>query len=167
MATVLPTKINFRLPDGWQAALPDAVGEPDMAFVALHPGSGANLTINGALRAGAATLTGSADESVANLRRMCPAVRVVERRDLDAAGRPGLTQVLALVADLDGTETRLVQTQVFLSFRDVYDAGRHAVVRFALTATPDRLAGPIRDFQSFLRTIRPAEPEPQFAGSLR
>lgn len=158
MATTLPVRINVRLPDGWQAAPPDEVGEPDMAFVALHPDSGANITINGALRPVSTPLTESADESVTGLRRACPVVRVVERRELGTPGRPGLTQVLKLVADLNGTETRLVQTQVFLSFLDVQDAWSRAVVRLALTAAPDRFERPIRDFRDFIRTIRQADP---------
>lgn len=164
MATTLPVGINFRLPDGWQAAPPDEVGEPDMAFVAIHPAAGANITISGALRPGATPLTEAAEESLTDLRRSCSVVQVVERRELDPSGPDGLTQVLKLGLDRDGTTARLVQVQVFLAFADIHDPGRRAMVRFALTTTPDRFDGPVDDFRDFIRTIRPADPEPRAAG---
>jgi hypothetical protein len=37
VATQLPVRIEFRLPDGWQAAPPDEVGTPGAAFVAQIP----------------------------------------------------------------------------------------------------------------------------------
>lgn len=163
MVTTLPVRINFRLPDGWQAAPPDEVGEPDMAFVALHRGSGANITIDGALRPVTTPLAETADEAVAALQRVC-AVQVVQRRELGTPGRPGLTQVLKLVTDPDGTGTRLVQTQVFLSFPDGYGDRSRAVVRFAVTTSPDRFEQPIQGFREFLRTVRLVDPAPPPAG---
>ncbi|MQA11885.1 MAG: hypothetical protein GEU98_25750, partial [Pseudonocardiaceae bacterium] len=67
MATTIPIPVNFRLPDGWQAAAPDEVGAPGAAFVALHPASRtdftANITISGEYRPDEAALTDIADES--------------------------------------------------------------------------------------------------------
>ena len=72
MATTLPVKISFSLPDGWQAAPPDEVEAPGAAFVALHPatsdeGVTANLTIAGRMRNDSATMWDIAAESVQRL----------------------------------------------------------------------------------------------------
>ncbi|MBA2944928.1 hypothetical protein [Streptomyces himalayensis] len=65
MATTLPVKVEFSLPEGWQSAPPDEVGAPGVAFVALHPdsrdGFTANITIAGKLRGEGDTATGEGD----------------------------------------------------------------------------------------------------------
>ena len=38
MVSELPVRIEFSLPEGWQATPPDEAGAPGVAFVALHPG---------------------------------------------------------------------------------------------------------------------------------
>ncbi|HLV58062.1 MAG TPA: hypothetical protein VKY81_04215 [Natronosporangium sp.] len=154
--------INFRLPDGWQAAPPDEVGAPGAAFVALHPASRdgftANITISGEVRNDVATLEEIADESVERLRRASSQLVVTDRREVGTPDAPGFSQVVRLVADVDGTPRQLVQTQVYLSLLDVDDPRRRVVLELVLTSTVGQLATVIGDFQRFLRTVRPLTP---------
>src|SRR3954464_13245982 len=95
MATTLPVKISFSLPDGWQAAPPDEVGAPGAAFVALHPASidggfTANLTIAGRMRNDSATMWDIAAESVQRLEQ-AGALEVAKKSEVGAPGLPGLT----------------------------------------------------------------------------
>lgn len=161
MATTLPVRIEFRLPDGWRAAPPDEVGAPGAAFVALHPASSdnfmANIAISGELRPDTATLAEIADESIGRLRRAAADVRVADRTEVGTPEAPGLTQVVHLSADVSGTMRELIQSQVYLSMLDVDDPRRRAVIELVLTATPTQLGTVIGDFQDFVRTIRPAD----------
>lgn len=160
MATTLPVRIEFQLPEGWKAAPPDEVGAPGAAFVALHPASSdnfmANIAISGELRPDAASLAEIADESVARMRNTVSTVRVADRREVGTAEAPGLTQVLNLSAEIEGVQRDLVQSQVFLAMLDVDDPQKRAVVELVLTATPKQLPSVVTDFQSFVRTVRPS-----------
>jgi hypothetical protein len=158
VATELPVRIEFALPDGWHAAPPDEAGAPGVAFVALHPGSvngfTANLTIAGRFRDPALPMEEIADESVRRLEDAVGTVGVRRRVSVGTPETPGITQVLDIQA---GTGQPLVQCQVYVSLQDIEDPGRRAVLELALTCTPDQLEDVLEDFQEFVRSVRPAD----------
>ncbi|MEU8031470.1 hypothetical protein AB0C13_22985 [Streptomyces sp. NPDC049099] len=166
MTATLPVKISFSLPDGWQAAPPDEVGAPGVAFVALHPpsidGFTANITIAGRMRNDAATMWEIAGESVRRLEQ-AGTVEVVKKAEVGTPDLPGLTdspgvvQNLRLHTTLRGEPLELLQTQVYLGMEDVKNPAQRAVLEFVLTAKPTQLGAVLEDFKSFLRTVRPAE----------
>lgn len=159
MVTELPVRIDFSLPDGWQAAPPDEVGAPGVAFVALHPAGAANgfttnLTIAGEVRDPALSMTTIADESVRRVQDVAESVSVRDRTRIGPEDAPGMTQVL----DLDmGQGKRLVQCQVYLPMDDVNDPRRRAVLELVLTSTPDQFDDVLPDFQRFVGTVRPVQ----------
>jgi hypothetical protein len=160
MATTLPVPIEFELPQGWVAAPPDEVGAPDAAFVALRPeewptGFTANITIGGSLRTDAATLADIADESVESLAANTMTATLDGRNEFGDEQTPGLSQLVRMRERINGVERALAQCQVYLSMSDVDDADKRVILRLALTATEEQLAGVIGDFQSFVATIRP------------
>jgi hypothetical protein len=156
MATELPVRIEFALPDGWKAAPPDEVGAPGVAFVALHPASAngftANLTIAGEFRDPTLPMVEIADESVRRLEGIGARVEVRDRVDVGSTESPGITQVLDIWMS---TSERLVQCQVYVSMHDVADPAKRAVLELVLTCTPDQLDEVLADFQEFVRTVRP------------
>jgi hypothetical protein len=154
MVTELPVNIEFSLPDGWQAAPPDEVGAPEVAFVAVHPdgdGFTANLTIAGEIRDPALPISTIADDSVQRLESVTESVRVRDRVDLGPEDSPGMTQVLDIEM---GQGKQLVQCQVYLSLADIHDPRRRAVLELALTCTREQLEDVLPDFQRFVGTIR-------------
>lgn len=159
MATQLPIRIEFRLPDGWNSAPPDDVGAPGAAFVAVYgtPSEGftPNITISGELRPDAATLDDIADESIARLRESVDSVRLRKRAEAGTADAPGLTQALDLDAMVQGERRSLVQVQVFLSVQDQQDASKRAVLDLIMTCALEQLDDVLGDFQEFVRTVRP------------
>ncbi|MGH3758423.1 hypothetical protein [Actinophytocola sp.] len=159
MVTELPVRIEFRLPEGWQAAPPDEVGAPGVAFVALHPASAngftANMTIAGQVRDPELTMVDIADESVRRLEETASSVQVRKRVEVGSAQAPGITQVLDITL---GAEQEIVQCQVYVSMHDVEDPERRAVLEFMLTCTEAQLDDVFEDFQEFVRTVRAAEP---------
>jgi hypothetical protein len=160
MVTELPVRIEFSLPDGWQAAPPDEVGAPGVAFVAVHPASigseangfTANLTIAGEIRDPALPMTTIADESVHRLETVAESVRVRDRADFGHGDAPGITQVLDIEM---GQGKRLAQHQVYLAMNDAHD--QRTVLELVLTCTPEQLDDVLSDFQQFVGTVRPAE----------
>jgi hypothetical protein len=158
MATTLPVSLEFELPQGWVAAPPDEVGAPDAAFVALRPeewpsGFTANITIGGALQRN--SLTDIADESVQTLDANTMAATLDGRNEFGDEETPGLTQLVRIRERINGVERALAQCQVYLSMSDVDDEQKRVVLRLALTATEEQLAGVIGDFQRFVATVRP------------
>lgn len=172
MTATLPVKITFALPDGWQAAPPDEVGAPNVAFVALHPASvdsgfTANITISGTMRNDGATISQIADEAVPRLQQGGP-VRVLKKTEIGTPDLPGLTDAPGIAQDvvlsttLRGEPIELCQSQVFLGMEDVHNPAQRAVLEFVLTADENQIREVIGDFRTFLRTVRPAdEPGPQ------
>lgn len=158
MATELPVRIEFALPDGWHATPPDEAGAPGVAFVALHPGSAngftANLTIAGQFRDPALPMEEIADESVHLLEEAVGAVEIRRRVPVGTPDAPGITQVLDIRVN---TGQPLVQCQVYVSLQDVADPARRAVLELVLTCTPDQLDDVLEDFQEFVRSVRPAD----------
>ena len=148
MVTELPVRIEFTLPDGWQAAPPDEVGAPGVAFVALRPTPGGfvtNLTIAGELRDPDTNMTTIAKESVQRMETIATSVRVRDRAP------DGMTQVL----DIELPEgKRLVQSQVYLPITGTDH--RRTILELVLTCTPDQLDTAAPDFQRFVATVRPA-----------
>ena len=158
MVSELPVRIEFSLPEGWQATPPDEAGAPGVAFVALHPASTngftANLTIAGDFRDPGLTMVAIADESVHRLEGVAGSVHVRDRAAVGSVDAPGITQVLDIEM---GPSQRLVQCQVYVSMHDVVDPGRRAVIELVLTCTPEQLDDVLSDFQRFVGTIRPAQ----------
>ena len=161
MATTLPVKIEFALPEGWQPAPPDEVGAPGAAFVALHldsrEGFTANITIASRLRDDDADLVAIADESVQRLSE-AGTVRVAKRTQVGTPDSPALTQTLRISSRLHGLPLELVQSQVYLGMQDVHDPAKHAVIELALTAKSSQLDEVADDFKTFVRSVRPAGP---------
>ncbi|MFG2555250.1 hypothetical protein [Streptomyces sp. NPDC048581] len=161
MATTLPVKIEFSLPEGWQPASPDEMGAPEVAFVALHPesrdGFTANITIAGKMRDDLADLVTLAEESVQRLSE-AGAVRVAKRHEVGTPEAPVLTQTLRLSSRLRGLPLELVQSQVYVTMQDVHDPAKRAVLEFMLTAKLSQLDAVQDDFKEFVRSIRPADP---------
>ncbi|MFF0436799.1 hypothetical protein ACFYU9_31835 [Streptomyces sp. NPDC004327] len=159
MPTTLPLPIEFSLPEGWQAAPPDEVGAPDVAFIALHPrpdaGFTANITIDGDFLPDGTALEDLADASVDRVRAAAVSTALVARRPIGSASSPGLTQRLTLSAVVGGVPRDLVQSQVYMIFLDVNDPHKRAVIRLILTATAAQHDSVLGDFQDFLRTVRP------------
>lgn len=157
MATELPVRIEFSLPEGWHATSPDDAGAPGVAFVALYPASAngftANFTIAGEFRDANLSMTALADESVRRLEAAAGAVRVRDRVEVGSEDAPGITQVLDIEP---GTDHPLVQCQVYVSLQDVDQPSRRAVIELVLTCTPAQLEDVFEDFQEFVRTVRPA-----------
>jgi hypothetical protein len=166
MATTLPIKISFSLPDGWQAAPPDEVGAPGAAFVALHPTSAegfmANITMSGQMRSDSASLWQIADESVGRLQQAGP-VEVLKKTEAGTADAPGLTdapgvvQNLRISTTLRGEPLELLQSQVYLGMEDTKDPAKRVVIEIVLTAKSTQLRALIEDFKDFLHTVRPAD----------
>lgn len=170
MAATLPVKISFSLPDGWQAAPPEEVGTPNVAFVALHPASidsgfTANITISGEMRNDSATMSQIADEAVPRLEQ-AGTVRVLKKAEIGTPDIPGLTdspgivQNLVLSTTLRGEPVELCQSQVYLGMEDVRNPAQRAVIELVLTATPNQLDELIGDYEEFLRTVEPADETP-------
>jgi len=163
MATTLPTPIEFQLPDGWLPAPPDEVGAPAAAFVALHPASAdrqlanftANITIAGEVRGDGAALTAIADESVARLSAGAK-VRVANRVLTESSAVPGLSQVLNVATRHQGAVHQLIQCQAYLDLRDAANPANRVVIELGLTATANQIESLVDDFQSFVRTVKPA-----------
>lgn len=159
MATELPVPIEFRLPEGWKPAVPDDVGAPGAAFVALHPGPDdgftANITIDGEPDAEETSLEQRADRSLAALRGAGMTVEMVNRERIGSPAAPGLTQVLTLSGPVNGVVRELVQSQVYLSLVDSRDSRAQAMIHLALTSTAAQFEQVLPDFQYFVWTVRP------------
>ncbi|MFF3217109.1 hypothetical protein ACFYYB_41640 [Streptomyces sp. NPDC002886] len=160
MPMALPVPIEFRLPEGWlPAAPPEGVDVPGVAFAAVRPdtdgGFTANITVSGEVPKDSATLAELADESAQRLRESVDPVVVAGRREVGNAEAPALTQRLIFSAVVGDVRHDLVQSQVFLTFADVRDPRRRAVIRLALTATAAQHDEVLGDFQEFVRTVRP------------
>lgn len=160
MAAELPVPIQFRLPEGWQAADPDELGAGGTAFVAVHPGSQtaeslATITIDGGHRPDPATLTDIADESVRAIEQVARAVTVTQRTQLGSDEAPGLGQVLRFSTVVDDSPRELFQCQVYLSMLDTEEPDRRVVLRLVLTADQEQFTNLVDDFQGFVASVRP------------
>lgn len=164
MAASMPVPIEFRLPEGWQAAKPEEVGAPGAAFVALHPSSQipgftTNITIDGELRSDEIPLVDVAEESVTNLAEASRGVSVSDRREIGTPEAPGLTQLLTVSAVIGETTRELIQCQVYLAMPDEQQSDVRAVVRLAVTAPSEQFESVRADFQEFVSTVRAGQSE--------
>lgn len=157
MATQLPVRIEFRLPNGWTTTHPDQVGAPDAAYVAVYgrPSGGftANITISGDFRPDGVTLEAIADDSISRLQESVGTVRLRDRGDVGDADVAGLTQALELSALVDQRPRELVQYQVYLSLTDADEPHKRVVLELMLTCATEQLDEVIGDFQEFVRTV--------------
>jgi hypothetical protein len=160
MATQLPVRIEFSLPEGWTAAPPDEVGAPNAAFVALHPpahdGFTTNITISGDYRDDDVELATVAEESVARLTKSVGGVRILTRTAVDE----GYTQTLEIKSTIEGQSHDLVQCQAYLSMHDIEEPAKRAIIDLVLTTTADRFDEFVKDFQYFVRTVKPSDSVP-------
>ncbi|MFI9065656.1 hypothetical protein ACIGQE_27975 [Streptomyces sp. NPDC053429] len=160
MPATLPVPIEFRLPEGWLPAKPNAGASDEVAFAAVHPypdaGFAANITIDGVIPTEADTLAVLADESVERLRHIAASVEVTQRREVGPADSPALTQHVALTADAGDAHRDLIQSQVYLCLQDVADPHKRAVIQLTLTSTAAQHDLVLAEFQEFVRTLRPA-----------
>jgi len=165
MATQLPVRIEFSLPEGWTAAPPDEVGAPGAAFVALHPpahdGFTTNITISGDYRDDAVELETVAEESVARLMKSVGGVRVLTSAAVGAEDSPGFTQTVEIKSTIEGQPHDLVQCQAYLSMHDVDEPAKRAIIDLVLTTTADRFEEFVKDFQYFVRSVKPSEHLPR------
>lgn len=160
MATSLPIPVEFRLPEGWQAAPPDEVGAPGAAFVALHtassrPGFTTNITVDGEYHTADVPLAELAEESVQQLREESASLQLTDRSEFGAEDSPGLSQTLELSTNKSGSWHNLVQCQVYLALAGTTAPENRAVIRLIMTATADRFSDLVPDFQQFLSSVRP------------
>lgn len=160
MPAPLPVPIEFRLPEGWLPAQPNAGAADEGAFAAVHPhpdaGFAANITIDGTIPTAADTLTDLADESVERLRHIADSVEVTHRREVGPADSPALTQHAALTASVDDARRDLIQSQVYLGLQDVADPHKRAVIQPTLTSTAAQHELGLAELQEFVRTVHPA-----------
>jgi hypothetical protein len=157
MATQLPVRIGFGLPEGWTSAPPDEVGAPGAAFVALHPpahnGFTTNITISGDYRDDDVELETVAEESVARLTKSVGGVRVLTSTPVDS----GFTQTLEITSTIEGRSHNLVQCQAYLSMHDIEEPAKRAIIDLVLTTTADRFDEFVKDFQYVVRSVKPSE----------
>ncbi|ALG12527.1 hypothetical protein [Kibdelosporangium phytohabitans] len=158
MATTIPVPIEFSLPTGWQAAPPDEVGSPNVAFVALKPpavnGFTSNITISGEVRPDV-PLTDIADEALAKLQAEVAQMKVGKRSEHGTPENPGLTQAVRMLIVANGRQMDVAQLQVFLGMQDVRNPQQQAVLHLVLTADSDEFERVVSDFQQFIETVRP------------
>lgn len=167
MPGTLPVPLTCELPQGWQSAPPEEVGAPQAALVALHLASQGqgfmpNITVTGRTREDSAGLNAIAEESVQRLRENIGTVRVIKRTEVGTSEAPGLVDAPGIVqnvlidATVNGQPRELAQSQFLLVLEDERQPSRRAEIEIALTARSDQLQDVLEDFQSFLRTVRPA-----------
>lgn len=153
----LPFPIECRLPEGWRAVAPHAIGVPDAALVALRPEPGvdftANITVGGEHRPAEVALPALAEESADRLRRYGQ-VRIDGRSEVGSATTPCFVQALTLTTVIEGEPRRLAQRQVYVSTQDTTDPSRRAVIELVLTAGADRIDAVVDDFAEFLHSVQ-------------
>lgn len=162
MATELPVRVEFTLPEPWQVVPPDSVGADGAAFVALHHASAdgftANITMSGQLRDPEVDLVWLGDESLARFAANDVETELVSRTEVGTEEYPGLSQVLELDAVVQGEPLRLLQCQGYLSMPDPDHPKKLAVIDVSLTCRASQLDAVFADYQALLRDLRPAEP---------
>ncbi|MFR9754408.1 hypothetical protein [Streptomyces sp. TR06-5] len=176
MPGTLPVPLTCELPQGWQSAPPDEVGAPQAALVAVHLASRGqgfmpNITVTGRTRTDGANLHAIAEESLQRLRENVGTVRLVKRTEVGSSEAPGLVdgpgvvQNLHIDATVNGQPMELAQSQFLLVLENEQRSSERAEIEIALTARSNQLPEVLEDFQSFLRTVRPATPDEAGSGS--
>lgn len=156
MTTTLPVPVVFELPDRWEPADPDIAGAPGAAFVARLPGRehfAPTITMDGSWMASGDGLSDLAAGSVVTLSHDTESVEVLDRRDIEVDGAPGLVQALGITVLIADRSHDLVQDQVYVVFADQHDAARRAAVRVVLTVSRDEHGVVLEDFAAFVRSV--------------
>ncbi|MFC6285504.1 hypothetical protein ACFP3Q_06185 [Nocardioides sp. GCM10027113] len=160
----LPIPVELRLPSAaWSRRDPDAHGVPTAAFLALRE-SGDNsdyapvLTVSGGWHEHGVDLDRIGDESLDVLAAQASDVRLLERSRHGSDRAPGLTQLLAATATVDGRTHQLRQGQVLTALVDVGRPSRAIVLLYTLTCTEEQLPVAGREFQQFVAAATPVAP---------
>jgi len=166
VSATLPIPVQFELPGpAWSPIDPDAAGIVNAAFAAARtPISGdytPTLVISGDERYDDATLLEIADESAQVLRNETPHLRLLDRQEVGSEQAPAVTQLIGIGIELDGERLDLVQAQVLTALLDVDDPRKRVVGIYKVTCRSDDWPQVGREFQDFMRTVRPAPDQPR------
>jgi hypothetical protein len=165
MSATLPLPVQFELPGPeWSPTDPAAYGIENAAFVAartpVSPGYAPTLVISGDNRYDEASLREIAEESAALLGVETPHLRVLHREEVGSAEAPAITQLIGAGIEVDGERLDLVQLQVLTALLDVDDPRKRVVVIYKVTCLAADWGRVGREFQDFMRTVRPAPDQP-------
>lgn len=159
----LPVPVEFRLPDGWEPVRPEEWGVDNAAFMAVRrdaPGDYVPiLTISGDWRLDYVTLDAIADESVAVAKAQATTVEVLDRKQIGTEEAPAILQLLGVEATVEDRDWQLRQGQVLSGLVDVENPEKRVVVIYTVTCALDQFDVVGREFQLFMSTVRPAQPE--------
>jgi hypothetical protein len=163
--TTLPIPVQFELPGPeWAPADPATYGIENAAFVAarspLTPGYTPTLVISGDERYDDATLPDIADEAAALLTRETPHLTILHRKEAGSEKAPAITQLVGAGIEIEGQRYDLVQLQVLTAILDVDDPRKRVVVIYKVTCLAADWPRIGREFQDFMRTVRPAPDQP-------
>lgn len=155
----LPIDLTLRLPDpGWLVADPAELGLPGAAFAATRPEPGAVfaplLTVSGGLRDATEDVAVVAEESLAVFAEQVADAEVVDRVMSGTPTAPGVSQVLAGRAPLQGRQREVRQAQV-VATAPTREGDRRAVVVFTLTCLAEQLGTLGPQLQTFVASARP------------
>lgn len=160
MNTTLPVPVEFELPGPeWTPADPATHGVTNAAFLAARTPIGEGyvptLVVSGDERFDPASIRDIAEEAVAGLAAETPHLRILHREEVGAATAPAVTQLVAAGIEVEGRRFDLVQMQVVTALLDVDDPRRRVVVIYKVTCLADDWPRIGREFQDFMRTVRP------------
>lgn len=159
----IPVPIEFRLPTGWEQVDPEEWGVVNTPFMAVRRGAPGDyvpvLTITGDWRLGYIDLTDIAEESVTVAQGQADEVKLLDRQDVGSERAPGIVQMLALKSTINAKPYQLRQGQVLSSLIDINDPSRRVVVLYTVTCTEDQFPVVGREFQAFMTTVKPVQPE--------
>lgn len=165
MSATLPIPVQFELPGPeWAPADPATLGIENAAFVAarspLEPGYTPTLVISGEERYDDASLRVIAEEAAALLTEETPHLKVLQREEVGSAKAPAITQLIGAGIEADGQRLDLVQLQVLTAILDVDDPRKRVVMIYKATCLAADWPQVGREFQDFMRTVRPAPDQP-------
>ena len=161
----LPIPVQFELPGpDWAPVDPAASGIENAAFVAartpISPGYTPTLVISGDERYDDASLRDIAEEAAALLTRETPHLKLLHREEVGSEKAPAITQLIGAGIEVDGQRLDLVQLQVLTAILDVDDPRKRVVVIYKVTCLAPDWPRIGREFQDFMRTVRPAPDQP-------
>ena len=161
----LPIPVQFELPGpDWAPVDPAASGIENAAFVAartpITPGYTPTLVISGDERYDDASLRDIAEEAAALLTRETPHLKLLHREEVGSEKAPAITQLIGAGIEVDGQRLDLVQLQVLTAILDVDDPRKRVVVIYKVTCLAPDWPRIGREFQDFMRTVRPAPDQP-------
>ena len=165
MNATLPIPVQFELPGpDWARVDPADPGIENAAFVAARtpvtPGYTPTLVISGDERYDDATLRDIAEEAAALLTRETPHLKLLHREEVGSEKAPAITQLIGAGIEVDGARLDLVQLQVLTAILDVDDPRKRVVVIYKVTCLAPDWPRIGREFQDFMRTVRPLPDQP-------